>query len=168
MKGCIFCKPGGNFPLTFSAGREEARREKIEVCTDYIPEGNLEKNADFLAECEVGFASWGMPSLTEEQIARYLPRLRVLFYAAGSVQYFARPFLARGVRILSAWRTMATPVAEFNVSQILLANKGALPCMRLYRREGYGAGKRLYDLFPGERRFALVALQTLSRSAPST
>jgi GrpB-like predicted nucleotidyltransferase (UPF0157 family) len=41
VKGCIFCTPGGNFPLTFSSGREEALREKIEVCTDYIHEGNL-------------------------------------------------------------------------------------------------------------------------------
>ena len=150
MKGCIFCTPGERFPFTFASGREEMLRQRLTVCGDYIHRGNLAENAEFLADCEVGFASWGMPRLTEQEIEKYLPRLKVIFYAAGSVQYFARPFLSRGVKIYSAWRTMATPVAEFTVAQILLANKGALSTMRLYRSEGYGAGKeRLLGHMPG-------------------
>ncbi len=65
-----------------------------------------------------------MPALAEEEIARFFPKLKAVFYAAGTVQGFARPFLNRGIRIFSAWGANAVPVAEFTVSQILLANKG--------------------------------------------
>ena len=76
------------------------------------------------------FSTWGMPDLTEEEIARYFPNLRCVFYAAGSVQDFAKPFLRRGIRVFSAWAANAVPVAEFTVSQILLANKGFFKAIR--------------------------------------
>lgn len=75
-------------------------------------------------DTEIIFSTWGMPTLTEAQLAQHLPRLQCVFYAAGSVQAFARPFLARGVRVFSAWAANAVPVAEYTVAQILLANKG--------------------------------------------
>ncbi len=70
------------------------------------------------------FSTWGMPALTREEIKRHFPSLKYVFYAAGSVQYFAKPFLDSGVRVFSAWKANAVPVAEYAVSQILLANKG--------------------------------------------
>ena len=76
------------------------------------------------AEAEYAFSTWGMPVMTEEEIRQNLPNLRALFYAAGSVQAFARPFLACGVKVFSAWGANAVPVAEVTVSEILLANKG--------------------------------------------
>ena len=80
--------------------------------------------ADIPADTEIIFSTWGMPSLTEAQIRAHLPRLQCVFYAAGSVQTFARPFLALGVRVFSAWQANAVPVAEYTLAQILLANKG--------------------------------------------
>ena len=76
------------------------------------------------ADTEIVFSTWGMPCLTEAQIRAYLPRLQAVFYAAGSVQAFARPLLASGVRVFSAWQANAVPVAEYTLAQILLANKG--------------------------------------------
>ncbi|MBQ7378624.1 MAG: hydroxyacid dehydrogenase [Clostridia bacterium] len=75
-------------------------------------------------DAEIIFSTWGMPTLTEAQIAQHLPHLSCVFYAAGSVQGFARPFLRCGVRVFSAWAANAIPVAEYTVAQILLANKG--------------------------------------------
>jgi len=40
------------------------------------------------------------------------------------VQAFARPFLERGITVVSAWAANAVPVAEFTLAQILLATKG--------------------------------------------
>ena len=80
--------------------------------------------ASIPADTEIVFSTWGMPSLTEEQIREHLPRLQCVFYAAGSVQAFARPLLASGVRVFSAWQANAVPVAEYTLAQILLANKG--------------------------------------------
>jgi len=70
------------------------------------------------------FSTWGMPVFTEEEIGEYLPNLEAIFYGAGTVQAFARPFLRRGVKIFSAWIANAVPVAEYTVAQIILANKG--------------------------------------------
>lgn len=76
-----------------------------------------------LQNLDIIFSTWGMPALTSAQIAR-MPRLRAVFYAAGSVQNFARPFLDRDIAVVSAWAANAVPVAEFALAQILLANKG--------------------------------------------
>lgn len=70
------------------------------------------------------FSTWGMPSLTETEISEYFPNLQCIFYSAGSVQDFARPFLHRGIRVFSAWAANGIPVAEYTVAQIILANKG--------------------------------------------
>lgn len=75
------------------------------------------------ADVEIIFSTWGMPSFTEEEIKTCLPSLRCVFYAAGSVQSFARPFLACGVKVFSAWAANAVPVAEYTVSQIILSGK---------------------------------------------
>ena len=100
-----------------------------------LPNAPLSK-ADILADAAVDaeaiFSSWGMPEFTAEEIATHLPRLRAIFYAAGTVQFFARPFLQRGIRVFSAWRENAIPVAETTVSEILLANKGFFLASRRY------------------------------------
>ncbi len=77
-----------------------------------------------LRETEVIFSTWGMLSPSKEQIAKYLPKLRAVFYGAGSVQYFARPFIESNIEVFSAWAANAVPVAEYTVAQIILANKG--------------------------------------------
>ena len=75
-------------------------------------------------DAELIFSTWGMPAPDATEIARRFPSLRAVFYAAGSVQGFARPFLEGGVRVFSAWRANAVPVAEYTVAQIMLAAKG--------------------------------------------
>ena len=75
-------------------------------------------------QAQLAFSTWGMPCLTEQAIRDCLPDLRVLFYAAGSVQAFARPFLACGVQVVSARAANAVPVAQTVVSEIVLACKG--------------------------------------------
>ena len=70
------------------------------------------------------FSTWGTPKLTEEEIKKHLPALKYVFYAAGSVQQFARPYMSCGVRVFSAWQANAVPVAEYSVAQIILATKG--------------------------------------------
>ena len=88
-------------------------------------------------EIESVFSTWGMPRLTEDEIAEKLPNLKYVFYAAGTVQAFARPFLNKGIRVFSAWAANAVPVAEFTLSQILLANKGFFQLDHRYRSEGF-------------------------------
>lgn len=98
-----------------------------------INKKNIEANAEFLRECEIAFATWGMPKFTKEEIARYMPNLKALFYSAGTVQYFARPFLESGIRIFSAYAANAVPVAEYTFAQITLAAKGYFQAAKFYR-----------------------------------
>ena len=76
------------------------------------------------------FSTWGMLEFTENEIKTCLPNLKAIFYGAGSVQSFARPFLNCGVKVFSAWAANAVPVAEYTVAQIILANKGFFKTMR--------------------------------------
>ena len=95
------------------------------------------------------FSTWGMPSLSEEEIARVFPSLKAVFYAAGSVQGFAGPFLARGIRVFSAWAANAVPVCEFTVSQILLANKGFFGSCRLCSEGNRRGASQVADDYSG-------------------
>jgi len=102
------------------------RRRRIEsiarVYPDVIGTRNLQQHAEKLKGLEVIFSTWGMPVLSAEQL-RLLPSLQAVFYAAGSVKYFARPFLERGVIVTAATTGNAVPVAEYSLAMILFALK---------------------------------------------
>ena len=95
------------------------------------------------------FSSWGMPSLTEEELQTCLPNLEYLLYAAGSVQPFARPFLNRGIKVISAWAANAIPVAEYTTAQIILANKGFFASSKPGNLAGYQAAGKISQNYPG-------------------
>ena len=98
-----------------------------------INQKNLKENADFLKDCEIAFSTWGMPKFTKEEISEYMPKLKAVFYSAGTVQYFARPFLESGIKVYSAFAANAVPVAEFTFAQISLASKGFFQSAKYYR-----------------------------------
>lgn len=100
-------------------------------------------------DVECLFSTWGMPHLSEEEIIHYFPRLRALFYGAGSVKSFAAPFIARGIKVSSAYAANAIPVAEYTVSQILLATKGFFRSSALYSRGEISEARRVAAAYPG-------------------
>jgi phosphoglycerate dehydrogenase-like enzyme len=101
------------------------------------------------AEVEYVFSTWGMPSMSEEEIKKCFPSLKCVFYAAGSVQAFARPFLACGVKVFSAWAANAVPVVEYTLAQIILANKGFFAHSREMKKGNREAGKVFKSAYPG-------------------
>ncbi|MEI8247997.1 MAG: hydroxyacid dehydrogenase [Lentisphaerota bacterium] len=84
---------------------------------------NLDSQLPEMKDIEVIFSTWGMLKFTAEQLA-CMPKLKAVFYAAGSVNNFAGPLLERGITVCSAVEANAVPVAEFCLAQILLACKG--------------------------------------------
>lgn len=104
----------------------ESRRKQLAELADLLPDvlgpDALANPTSEVEALEVIFSTWGMPALTEDQLLR-LPNLKAVFYAAGSVQGFARPLLERGVIVTSAWAANALPVAEYTLAQILLSLK---------------------------------------------
>ncbi len=107
--------------------------KKFGEVSERIDRSNLEENMTFLSDCEVAFSTWGMVRFSEEEIRKYMPKLKYLFYSAGTVQYFAEPFLNCGVRVFSAYGANGVPVAEYTVSQIMLALKGFYQGAKRYK-----------------------------------
>ena len=92
----------------------------------------LEANFDKISDADAFFSTWGMPALDEKIIKRFR-NLKYVFYAAGSVKYFAEPFLRSGVKVISAWQANGLPVAEFTLGHILLATSGYFRNIREYK-----------------------------------
>lgn len=125
MKAVLLCdNPAQLESKTFGGGRLEKVKSEFEVFEKVVTSKDLEKYSHALAQAEIVFSTWGMPHLTNEQINKYFPSLKCVFYAAGSVQDFAREFLDCGVRVFSAWAANGIPVAEYVFAQITLASKG--------------------------------------------
>ena len=120
MKAVFVCAKKETVDYVYS----EAQRKKIAEVTDLMPEivnaGNFD-SVD-LKDVEVIFSTWGMMCFTGEQLDR-MPNLKAVFYGAGATDYFARPLLARGIKVISAWKANAIPVAEFVLAQIILSMK---------------------------------------------
>lgn len=137
MNKIYLCEKEGNIRNVF--GDEDRVYTKAEVLNN--PEQF--KNTQYV------FSTWGMPTFTEDEIKQFLPSLKAVFYGAGSVQAFARPFLNCGVKVFSAWAANAVPVAEYTVAQIVLANKGFFSSSRLAKTGNRSAAVKNFHAYPG-------------------
>ncbi len=116
--------------------------------TVYSREDVIASNHKF-DDVEYIFSTWDLGPMTEEQIRTHLPSLKAVFYAAGTVQYFARPFLNCGVKVFSAWAANAVPVAEYTVAQIILANKGYYLSAPIAKNKKYRESREFFLNYPG-------------------
>ncbi len=123
MKKAAFFGESQQIAHVYDRGREDKVRLLTNLYPHVVTLESFAEHAPQLHDLQVIFSTWGMPRLTEEHLSQ-LPALKAVFYAAGSVQGFARPLLDRGILVVSAWQANAVPVAEFTLAQILLAGKG--------------------------------------------
>ncbi len=119
----LFFGDKGRIEMVYERSRMQELSKISSLYDEVVTRVNFDQHLGALREAEVIFSTWGMPLLTEEQVAS-LSNLKLLLYAAGSVQSFAAPLINAGVRIVSAWRANAEPVAHFTLGQILLSLKG--------------------------------------------
>ena len=129
MKAAFVGVSRENFDRVYGERQRAALAARVEM----LPGVFADVRDPALRDVEAIFSTWGMPSVSAAEIREYLPRLKYVFYAAGSVQGFARPFLSCGVRVFSAWQANAVPVAQFTFSQILLSLKGYFPAQMAMR-----------------------------------
>ena len=123
MKAIFLCENAEKWQNVYHPCVQERLQSLCEIETvRYVKADVLADPARF-AEVQIIFSTWGMPSFTEQEIRACFPALRCVFYAAGTVQAFARPFLHCGVKVFSAWAANAVPVAEYTVAQIVLSGK---------------------------------------------
>ncbi len=130
---------------------ENVETIKNVYCTDetvYV-KADVLKCPEKFKSTEYVFSTWGMPPFSEDEIKTYFPSIKAVFYGAGSVQAFARPFLNCGVKVFSAWAANAVPVAEYTVAQIVLANKGFYQSSRIAKTGGRSAASKFSHACPG-------------------
>ena len=123
-KAVFLSRGAGNIKRVYNNEIVQKLTSELEFPAEIVTLENIEQYKDFTNECKYIFSTWGMLELKEDEIAKYFGKCEVVFYGAGSVQYFARPYLNKGIRLVSAWVANGVPVAEYAVSQILLACKG--------------------------------------------
>lgn len=143
MKACFMTdRKDDVIGYIFGGGRREHFEAELDVMEGVYSSRDLDIYKSEFAHVDVILSSWGMPELTDEQIEVYFPNLKLILYGAASVQYFARPFMRRGVRITTAASIMADYVAQFTFAQILQANKGYYHAMTMYRADGHDKGNQ--------------------------
>ena len=113
-------------------------RAEAGLATDtFINRDNIEECLPLAVSADYAFSTWSMPLFSKEEVARYFPNLKAVFYSAGSVKHFAKPFLENGVRVFSAYTANAIPVAQYCAAQIVLACKGYFSCDSAACKEEY-------------------------------
>ncbi|MBP5639286.1 MAG: hypothetical protein J6X55_07400, partial [Victivallales bacterium] len=106
-------------------GEEELKRihELCEVIAPAQTPNDILAKPELLKEVELIFSGWGAPKLNGEFLS-HAPRLRAVFYGAGSIKSMVTPeFWARGIIVTSSWVANAVPVTELALAEILFALK---------------------------------------------
>lgn len=128
----------------------EGRKEQVRMFGSCVPETIGRHNVSYWREelysVKYAFSTWGMPNFTQEEIKKFFPSLKYVFYAAGTVKNFAANLFACGVRIFSSKRSNAIPVAETVFAQIVLANKGFF---RASEKMPYAEKKKVFEKYAG-------------------
>jgi len=123
--------------------------EKVNLYEEVLTKQDILHHLEITRKAEIIFSTWGMPHFTASEIEEYFPNLKIVFYAAGSVQHFAREFLNKGVKVVSSYAANAIPTAEFAACQIVLANKGFFQATHLVKNKSYWEGRKHTSTFPG-------------------
>ncbi|HAT1644560.1 TPA: hydroxyacid dehydrogenase [Raoultella planticola] len=131
-KAAMFSQQPEKFTQVYSDDVVKDIKGRISLLPTLITPATFQRHQEQLRHVEVIFSTWGMFLLTDAQL-EVMSSLKIVFYAAGTTDYFSAPLLKRGIRIVSAWKANAIPVAEFCLAQILLGCKGYFRNNREYK-----------------------------------
>ena len=145
MRGIFLCEKNEKIFSVFDSKTLCELQGQVEIEKRIYHKAEVLADPAAFADVAFLFSTWGMPQFTEDEIKTCFPSLLCVFYGAGTVQAFARPFLNCGVKVFSAWAANAVPVAEMTVAQIILANKGYYLTSRIFHAEGKRAARAVFQ-----------------------
>ena len=143
MKAIFLCELKDAICRVFDESVVAKLRTLTELDETIYNKSDLLTAPEKFADTEIIFSTWGMPVFSEKEIEDFLPNLKCIFYGAGTVQEFARPFLSRGVKVFSAWAANAVPVAEVTVAEIILSGKNLFTQTRLMEKKRIDEANKL-------------------------
>ena len=136
----IYLLSQGAFPIIYDVAGRARINELCDVIAEPQTIESIAANPDILNDVEILFSGWGCPEMNAELLS-HAPKLKALFYGAGSVKGIVTPeFWARGIVLTSSWAANAVPVAEFALAEILFSLK-----LGWYYALGMKRDRRYYD-----------------------
>ncbi len=119
LKG-LYILDAHSFPLIYTAAEQRDIARYVEIVAPPQTRESIAADPSPLAETEVIFSGWGAPRMDAAFLA-HAPRLRAVFYGAGTTGYFtSEEFWRRDIVLSSAYAANALPVAEYTLGVILL------------------------------------------------
>jgi phosphoglycerate dehydrogenase-like enzyme len=111
------------FALLYGPNERETLARLATFAHRRVSATDLEGHGAPFDDVEAIFAGWGMPVLDAAMLRRF-PRLRMVFYAAGTIKSVVTDASwRRGIRVTTAALANAKPVAEFTIAAIVFSLK---------------------------------------------
>lgn len=122
------------YESVFAHGAAAAIGERVRLLGPPQTAASVKADPRLLAKADLLFSGWGCPRVDETLLAA-APRLKAVFYGAGSIAMLESPAMwQRGIVVTSANTVNGRPVAEFTVATILFSLKHGWRMMRETRR----------------------------------
>ncbi|MGX9899184.1 hypothetical protein ACW0JT_03475 [Arthrobacter sp. SA17] len=125
--------PPGLADMVFGAGWT-GLHDRVELLSQSVVSDWHLVDPAILAQTEVIVTGWGCPAVTAE-VLEMAPGLRAVVHQGGVASTQLPPGAGTRIRFSNAGDANATPVAEYTLAMILLANKDAFRATRLYSGE---------------------------------
>lgn len=161
MSALFFGEPNA-LKLAYPSSIRTEVSKHLKVHPEALTSQNWSHCSPEAQETEIILGTWGMPLMDEHFLAHF-PKLRAIFYAAGSVKGFVTDELYnRGIVVCSAANANAVPVAEYTLATTLLSLKR----FWTFARNMQGGMKRQVDSCTGtyHATVGLVSLGAVGRS----
>ncbi len=134
-KGIIILDPAA-YELIYGEALHAEIARRVDLVPGLHTAASIKQNPDLLADVEVIFSGWGAPTM-DEAFLEAAPKLRAVFYGAGSIKAMTPDaFWDRGIIVTSAYAMNAIPVAEFTLAAVLLSLKRFWRCALETKRLG--------------------------------
>ena len=122
QRGLYILDPN-SFGLIYGPDEQRDIAAQVEIMAPPLSAREALARPELLAEADVIFSGWKGPMLDEAFFAA-APKLKAIFYGAGSMGYILTPAVwERGIVVTSALEANAVPVAEYALATILFSLK---------------------------------------------
>ena len=104
----------------------------------YFNQSQLTENQiGILNKTDIIISTWNMVKLSVDDIHKYFPRVKALFYAGGDTSYFNQPYEKLGIKVFDAKEVNSSFVSNYIYGLILLQTKSFLNAQKKYKMPLY-------------------------------
>lgn len=124
-----------HFAEVYTSKIQQEIAQYVDVVSPSLTKESYHEKLDVLEDIEVIFSGWGAPVFDKEFLDK-VPNLKFIFYAAGTMKKLITDEVwKRNIKVTTANKANAVPVAEFTLSQILFSLKNGWSLSREYKQE---------------------------------